>query len=831
MVRNKLLLLFLGSVCYYYTGFAQDTRRPLTLILEDIEKYHDVIFTYSFDVIENIQVTEPSDIEDFEKTLAQIESQTRLTFKPLDETYVSIIQRTTVCGTIFSSTSGEPLSGCSVLLPGGAFITSDSAGQFEIETNLPITVEIRYLGYSSTSIEIKPSVDCDTIYLSEKPYILPEIIIDNFIVEGLRKSVKGSIIIDSEALDLLPGITSPDVLQTVQKLPGIQSFTEKISEINVRGGTNDQNLILWEGIRMYQQGHFFGLISGFNPYLIQDVQLFKNGTPAYYNEGVSSTMVINTSDEINSEVRGGVGLDMLNLDGYLKLPLGEKATINIAARRSIADLVRTPTYENYFERVFRGTDLKSIRDSSNLEVNEDFIFYDVTSSFIYNVSEKDRVKINLISMSNNVSYQESETINGNQESRTSSLDQRNLSGGILYSRLWNSRLKTSGSFYSTNYRLSSLNNDIGNDQVLIQKNEVIESGLKLNILASINERIDIESGYQFFETGITNLEDIDNPPFRRKIKEVIRFHSLYGEFNYQLAPAKSLLSLGLRTNYYEKFTSIRLEPRLSVTYEVNDALQLELLGEIKNQHTSQIVDLQNDFLGVENRRWILANENDFPIIQNKQLSAGLTFSNEKLLLSANGYIKNVDGISSAGQAFQNQFQFERAIGEYSVAGADLLANYFTHRYKVWTSYSYANSKYRFPAYNPPVFPNNLDVRHTISSGLTYELKQFELSLGANWRTGVPYTPADSEGFNTQEDEIYLAPNSGRLPNYLRVDFSGKYKFRLSNNESLVFGISIWNLTNHLNIVNRYYATNQGELTLVNQEALSITPNIMLRYDF
>lgn len=57
---------------------------------------------------------------------------------------------------------------------------------------------------------------------------------------------------------ILPGLIEPDILQTVQALPGIKSIDETVSDINVRGGTNDQNLILWNGIKMYQSGHFLG---------------------------------------------------------------------------------------------------------------------------------------------------------------------------------------------------------------------------------------------------------------------------------------------------------------------------------------------------------------------------------------------------------------------------------------------------------------------------------------------------------------------------------------------------------------------------------------------
>ena len=98
---------------------------------------------------------------------------------------------------------------------------------------------------------------------------------------------------------------------------------------------------------------------------------------------------------------------------------------------------------------------------------------------------------------------------------------------------------------------------------------------------------------------------------------------------------------------------------------------MEILGEFKHQTTSQTVDLQNDFLGIENRRWVLANSNTetinangklifpVPVLRSKQASAGLHYNKKQFLISAEAFIKNVDGITSRSQSFQNQFQFFR----------------------------------------------------------------------------------------------------------------------------------------------------------------------------
>jgi len=103
-----------------------------------------------------------------------------------------------------------------------------------------------------------------------------------------------------------------------------------------------------------------------------------------------------------------------------------------------------------------------------------------------------------------------------------------------------------------------------------------------------------------------------------------------------------------------------------------DHLYLEVLAEQKSQVTSQIIDLQTDFLGVENRRWVLSSPNSRPIIQSQQVSTGLNYVKPSWFINADVYYKYVEGITTQGQGFQNQFQFLQEHGRYEVKGIDFL---------------------------------------------------------------------------------------------------------------------------------------------------------------
>ncbi|MGM5469763.1 TonB-dependent receptor plug domain-containing protein [Flavobacteriaceae bacterium LMO-SS05] len=664
---------------------------------------------------------------------------------------------------------------------------------------------------------------------------LPEVVINNYLTSGIVKDNSGSIVIKPKAFGILPGLIEPDVLQAIQALPGVLSVDETVSNINVRGGTHDQNLLLWDGIKMFQSGHFFGLISAFNPYLTEQVDVYKNGASAKYGDGISSIIDMQLSNNLDNQFTAGAGFNLINVDGFAKIPLTKKMELQVSSRRSVNDVIITPTYDQYFKRVFQDSDLTNNQGSNTASIskNERFYFYDVTSKLLYDISEKDKLRLNFLNIYNNLNYEEQSRINDVDEVLNSQLIQRNLAAGITYTRDWTKTFVTTAQVYLSAYGLDATNFDVTNNQRLIQENEVYDSALKLDANYTINSNFKLNGGYQFIETGISNLEDVNDPEFRSYIKEVIRSHSAYIESQYLSDNANTNLRFGARLNYFGKFDSFLIEPRLSFNQRFLNYFRFEILGEFKSQTTSQIIDLQNDFLGVENRRWVLSNNADIPIVKSKQVSAGVHYNQNKLLISIEAFIKQVDGITTRSQGFQNQYQFEKATGDYQVKGLDFLINKQFAAFSTWLSYSYAKNNYSFKSLNNgEEFPNNLDIRHAATFAGTYTLDHFKLALGVNWHSGKP-TTFPSENQDSSNDRIeYDAPNSERLKDYVRTDFSTTYTFDLSSKASAIVGASIWNLFNQKNIINTYYtADDENTINTVENMSLGITPNVSLRIHF
>ena len=723
-------------------------------------------------------------------------------------------------------------------------IITDLNGEFLLE-DIPrkASLRIRYLGYITkiVAVESLATTKCNTILLSERRELLKEVTVYQYLTKGIQQEKDASVTLDINTLGILPGLIEPDVLQTVQNLPGIKSIDERVSDINVRGGTNDQNLLLWNGIKIYQTGHFFGLISAFNPYLIDKVAIYKNGTPAIFGDGVSSVIALTTKNELQDDISGGGGLNFITADVYGQIPLNRKTDFQFSARRSYTDFLNTPTYTSFTNRVFQDTQLQTItnqRIDQNFERKEDFFFYDYSGKLLYDLNDDHQFRWSFIGMGNNLNYNETNLNNGNTSE--SLLDQSNFATGLAWKSKWSDTFSATLNVYYSNYDLLSEGNSNSSRQILTQFNEVDERAIRADTQWHISDAFELNSGYQYIETGITNRVDVTEPNFDELTKGVIRINAPYSQLQYTATEDSFIGSLGVRVNHIENlntFSTWRIEPRINLNTKLANHLRVQLLGELKSQATNQVIDLEQNFLGIEKRRWILSDNQALPVTKSQQVSLEFNYENNGLYVGLAGFFKNVDGISILTQGFQNEGQFNGdEVGEYQVYGVEFLLNKKGDNYSTWLSYTLNNNEYTFTEILDQPFPNNLDVRHAINAATTFDIKNLQLAVGFNYRTGRPFTEPNRDNplneFNFPRSINYNSPNSSRLPDYFRADASATYKWNVSRRTRAVIGISILNVFNQKNVLNRYYRlAGSNEIEVIENTSLGFTPNATFRIMF
>ncbi|MEM8847483.1 MAG: carboxypeptidase-like regulatory domain-containing protein [Bacteroidota bacterium] len=841
-----VLMLFLPFSLMAQTS--PSSERSVVSILKDLERQFDVKFSYIDKDIENFNTTIPNNLVALNDIISYLEAQFQIKLEKISERYYSIVKKSLVdvCGRVLDNFAENTVMGATVeVLDSEIALTTDLEGNFTLR-DVPrnASLKVRFLGYVTQYVSIEELIsgkDCPKILLAQNYQQLEEVTVYKFLTTGITREEDASITLNTADFGILPGLIEPDVLQTIQALPGIKSIDETVSDINVRGGTNDQNLILWNGIKMYQSGHFFGLISAFNPYLTDKVTIYKNGTPSNYGDGVSSVLQMETNNEISDTFFGGAGFNFISGDLYGQIPLRHNVAFQFSARRSTTDFLNTPTYDRFFDRAFQDSEVvdeNNMRRDQLFSREENFFFYDFTAKLLYDINDKHKIRLNFININNDLNFEETNL--DNDETTNSLLDQTNFSAGAQLASQWTEKFSSNLNFYYTNYNLDAQNLFANRIQLLFQNNQVEETALKLGTSYAFTRRLRWNNGYQFIETGIRNRTIVNQPQFSSNIKGVIRIHAPHSEVSYATENKHFIGRIGARVNYIENlgtFNTLLVEPRLNINFRVANYLRAQVLGEFKSQTTNQVIDLEQNFLGVEKRRWVLSDNDLLPVTQSKQASLGLNYEKNDLYFGIEGFYKYVDGISTSTQGFQNQNQFNGEIGSYEIRGLELLINKRGASYSTWLSYTFNQNDYTFESLDPSSFPNNLDIRHTLTFAGTYTYNKLKLGLGINYRTGRPFTEP-LEGDEALNTSVFPAQinfqdsNSSRLPEYFRADASAIYNFDISRRIKANAGISVLNLTNRRNILNTYYrVAEDNQIETVENISLGITPNLSFRVSF
>jgi hypothetical protein len=829
------------------TSHAQKTNTGTSLLasyIQSLEERFQIKFSYADADISSIRIDIPK-TKDLGSILDNITNQTRLKIQKLNDRYYTITdtQTISICGTVLDNFKQNTISGATIQILGtGKAVATDTLGNFSLN-NIPANakIQIKHAGFKTLFIEannLANSDPCKTLLLAQFYQQLEEVVVYEFLTKGLVKQYDASIEMNTDEFGILPGLIEPDVLQTVQALPGIKSIDETVSDINIRGGSNDQNLILWDGIKMYQSGHFFGLISAFNPFLTDKVTLIKNGTSAQYGDGVSGIIDMRTNNELTENFYGGAGFNLISGDLHGQIPLGEKVALQFSGRRAFTDFLNTNTFSNFFAKAFLKNQVQDgLSQNVDIERDDTFYFYDFTGKVLYDINSNQKLRFSFINMNNFLDYSERDI---NTNSTTSSeLDQTNYSFGGSLESIWTDKFSTFLNTYYSNYNLDAVNIDETGQQIFSQSNTVIEKAFRLNTNFKLNSNLDWLNGYQLTETSIGNFTDVTQPPFSVNVKDIVKTHAFFTELGYISKNEKLHLRGGTRLNYYDNpdtFNEFIIEPRINLNYAFTRELKVMVLGEFKSQATNQVIDLEQNFLGIEKRRWILSNGESLPIIKSRQVSLGLNYDSKDLYIGLEGFYKEVDGISTSTQGFESQNQFNGEIGKYDVKGIEFLINKKTSKYSLWASYAYNLNNYTFDDVIPPTFPNNFDIRHTATFAGTYTFNKLKIGVGLNYRTGKPFTepdadnPIDAAFFPVRIN--YSPANSSRLTEYLRADASAIYNFTISSDIKASAGISVLNFTDRVNLLNTYYQVNDlNAIETVESFSLGLTPNFSFRVKF
>ncbi len=661
-----------------------------------------------------------------------------------------------------------------------------------------------------------------------KKYYLNEIIVEGFLANGINKTNQ-MFTIFPQKVQTLPGVTDADILLSLQQLPGVKSPNETASGLHVRGGTSDQNLILWDGIRLYHPGHLFGMISGINPNVTQTVNFYNKATNPKFGERISSSIDIKTTDEIEENLKVNVGVNALNADVYIKAPLiKDKLGVQISGRKSYTQWVQTPTFNQLAEKVFQNTNFTDFNDQNQFE------FQDYSAKLNFKPNDKSEFSLTAIYIDNNLDFKsENPNLSLNSQKMTIQNYGYSFNWKQKYSAKFTQNTMLFYSFYDFDYEKRQQYSS-SQFEAFKKLNRIIDSGAELNFSYTFRDNLNLDFGYQVLGNDISHLfnsynQDLGIDLSLKSLYNVT--HVGYGYFKYDVG--KWNLNAGFRYNYFSTLKLDSFEPRILIQKRFSDSFVWQASYERKSQILSQVRESNANDLSLENYVWVLSENKDYPIQKANQFSTGFTFKKNHWLLDVDAYYKTISGITTLTFGFLNQNDGNNYKGQGLTKGVDVLLQKSAKTWKTWMTYSFLDAENKFDQVNNNAyFQINSNIQHALNFALNKKWDKYSLAVGWFWHSGKPYSELNEAGqissFNTQQ-----------LPAYHRLDISGMYQFYSKKETLFKIGFSLYNAYNNRTIISkefeRTYVTisdySNPRYTVQDFYSLGITPNIFLRMSF
>lgn len=771
----------------------------------------------------------------------------------------------TISGIVKDAVTGETLPFAAVgLRSTGNGVTSNQDGYFtlfHVPTDTSSLI-ISYIGYQPTQLFLSPERAKEPVTILLQPTLqnleAVEIVHEKEKLMSISNGVS-RISMSPAQMKALPSLGERDVFRSLQLLPGVSGSNEGSSGLYVRGGTPDQNLILYDGFTVYHVDHLFGMFSAFNANALKDVQLYKGGFESKFGGRLSSVvdMTGKSGNENNFNLGGDISLMSFNL--FAEGPIGKKATFLLAGRKSY----RGPLYNSFFDNFWSEPEPGGQADApaggpggqggrggdrERETTGPTSFFYDLNAKFTYRPTDKDILTYSFFNGQDDLDNSRTFT-RGNGASTGGVTDQTiwgNWGSSARWSRKWSSRfystaLLSYSNYYSLRERLSTRTAETNGETETFQRgtvedNDLRDFSLKLDQELKLTEANQIEFGLHATHFDIDYSYTQNDTITIQDRQDVGNLYSFYLQDRIRLG--NLTLLPGLRSSYYSLNNKTYLEPRFSSTYQLSERLRLKGAWGHYHQFANRVIreDLQTgsrDF-------WILADDTDVPVSFSEHYIAGVSYEMDDWLFDVEGYYKRLQGLSEYTLRFVPQFReidfndffYE---GDGTARGIEFLLQRKFGAYTGWAGYTLGEVLYDFPVYGEEAYHANHDVTHEFKLVNSYRWKKWTFSGTWIYATGKPYTEplggyqvtlADG---STEDFIVFDTKNGSRYPSYHRLDLSATWDYKLGKLGLGNIGLSIFNAYNRQNVWYKEFEIEDGDLIETDVVLLGFSPNLTLSF--
>lgn len=852
---------------------------PLTAILADMEARYDLAFSYSDNLLEDIVVTIRAKEESLDIVLHKLLRDTKLDHRFVRERFILLVPQETeditdvivpiktrnylLQGAIVDAITLEPLPFATIkLLSTGQGVNSQTDGAFALNVRtLPTdSVEVSYVGYETQRFAIintdGQSLD---IRLQLASVGLANVVVTAYLTEGIQAGDElGQIRFSPDRIDVLPGQAEPDILQGVLLLPGISSPSESVADINIRGGTADQNLVLYDGIPVYHTGHYFGSITAFNPYIVDKVDIWRGGHGAQYGGRVSGVIDIQTPSEVSKDLKAGAGLNLTHGHVFWELPMAKKQlSWMFSARRSFTDFFPTVTFTNYQQKVFQGSKIDNDQRSQFDDlrpVTDRFYFQDLHTKLIWQISTQDQLNVSYFTGQNSLDFVLAEE-DGYRVADNVEIGNRGgqASWQHQWSKQWQADIHASHSFFDYRSGFRESLNDTFELERIAKFNTLTDDRLRMQLQWQPNEAHQLTGGAEWvdYTFGFSiDYQSIYEGQYAEKLENNVAVSAAFIDYAFQDQQQKWVAQFGLRSANVPSLGQRFWEPRLGLDVEVSTGLRFKATAGRNHQFVSQLIEAGFNGLGVNNQIWAVVDDDDIAVLKGWQQTAGFDMQLKGWYLDIEAYARQLTGLTSFARAFSSLEVEDYSRGKGRTRGIDLLLRKRWKNHHTWISYTHSRSEYLFEDFDPDWIPAFNDIRHQFSWVYMWRRKPIDISVGWYFHSGKPYSPLtdiDIREIEEEEDPYILTIpvqddiNADYLPAYHRLDVSAVYTFakRKERSPQWQLGMSAINIYNRTNLVDRIYQDivfesdeePEERVGLLEKSLLPFTPNLFVRVEW
>lgn len=659
-----------------------------------------------------------------------------------------------------------------VIFPDSILLSTDVDGNFESRLSPGVkTIRVTYTGYES--LELQRNFRRDTVLeFSIKPRVdlLAEVTIQEnrySSEDAVASTSSGTITLTNQDLLTMPALLGePDLIKAIQLLPGNVKGMDGTSDVFVRGGAADQNLVLLDGAPVYNTSYMLGFLSVFNPDVVDKVEAINGGFPAEFGGRLSSVLNVTTLSDIPDRTRISADIGLISSRVKLEQPvIKDKGSFWITGRRTYVDKVVGLFNESV-----------------------PYHFYDINGKFIFHPTKTDELEFSHFTGEDRLNHFIDRNNDG--DGTLNQYNSYNATQALKWNHQipghWSNHLLVFRTDYS--YRLKNAVNDYS----VSAFSNIQDIGSRFSLKKdAIWRDLSVTAGTEWvnhrINPNVVNSTGTMSEYIGNSKSEAKSTHEFAVFIQQEISLTKKLkVNSGIRTSaaVFDKEYYLYPEPRVSARYEltsnsafkVNYSRMVQYIHRISNAAVSTPTDL-----------WYPVTSEIKPQRSHQYSAAWQQFvPKRKIFISVEGYFKAMKDLIAYQEGtnllFNNDFTSRLIQGQGKAYGLEMLVKKESGRFTGWISYNLAWSWRQFDDLNNGEwFHARYDRRHNGAIVAQHTLgKRWAASFVWEYISGSRFTPIIGQYMTTSPNmtgvdliPLFADINSVKLSDSHRLDLAVK----------------------------------------------------------